>query len=168
MSVSPRGWDTAQALTYEFGELSLRKKQGGLTWGSQGTPTFSSCSVCQAQMRGEIWLLGPGHTFLFSYLLHPHPLATSTFSLTFSCKLMLSVHSGKCVRSQWLIVLTLFSSIYVLMILRAKAIKSFMESVMNCRFSCMKKRHRGRGIYRISFCQLLPNATPSNSTHTMY
>lgn len=61
--------------------------------------------------------------------------------------------------------LGLISTIYILIILWAKAIKLFMESVMNYRFSGIKKLEGGA---LLTFCQILPNATPSNSTHTMY
>lgn len=73
------------------------------------------------------WLI----TCPLPYLLQPHLFATFPFSPTFSFKLMFSVHSGNSeVRSQWFIVLVLINSVYIVIFLWAKAIKSFMESVM--------------------------------------
>lgn len=97
-----------------------------------------SFPVCWAwEVRGRSWCQGLwqtviGHTSI-SYLSRPH-IVTFPFSPTFSWKLMFSLLSGKGeVRSQWFIVLSPINSVYIIIVLWAKAIKSFIESVINCR-----------------------------------
>lgn len=132
-------------------DLSIRKKEDRFTWRltrdayiftHQGLSYllkkgFPVCWAREVRVRpgardhDRQWLI----TFLLPYLLQPHLLSTFPFSPTFSFKLMFSVLSGNCeVRSQWFIVLALINSVYIVIFLWAKAIKSFMESVMSRRF----------------------------------
>lgn len=129
---------------------SKREKEDGSTWESQGMLPFFTHQdfsyllkknifpCCWAwEVRGRSWCQGLwqtviGHTSI-SYLSRPH-IVTFPFSPTFSWKRMFSLLSGKGkVRSQWFIVLSPINSVYIIIVVWAKAIKSFIESVINCR-----------------------------------